>query len=268
MVQVYTMHGISKQKEKSPFLMRNILDYNWVEYFFKSKKHKFSDLDSAINKNQGDVLTVDDGTYASYLTATTAKKNGHMVTIFVNPYNIKYNKPYHFNVLNTCLAITKLEQVKYKERIFQIKTYEEKLAIRTIIKRDLRLLTLENEENAIKKLYDTFELKNQQIPEFLQTITNNEIIEMANMGIRIENHCWTHLLPQNLKVINDHYTKSTDWFVKILDKIPQHIAIPFGQTLPIINEDNYKTFYLADSRLNPGYIGKKIYNRLNIETLL
>lgn len=266
-MSVFTIHGIKNNTQKENMLDRGLLDYQKYYQFLKSRPDKFVSIEDSLN-NKGDALTIDDSTRASMDAAILAAEYGHKVTIFLNPWNIIHNKPYHFHLLNSILENSIKETYLFNGFTWNLRTYNEKHFFREYIKRRFWKY-----ETNIDKLYNTIQTlgldltkENYIIPDALKIITEEDIKKMVNMGIDVECHGWTHINTAELtdKELENHINSAKEWLEAITNGINiNYYSTPFGSSMPSRNyyEKMNQLWFLLDSSKDEGFINKKVFNR-------
>jgi len=130
---VYAMHGIFSEGDAKAFQNRCLIREDKFERLLSSLPFKFVSLDDAI-AGRGEALTVDDATNAAYHAARLARQHGHAVTVFVNPYFVRSQRPYFFLELNTLLDRTSNSSIHFDGITFPLNLRSERRAFRMYVK--------------------------------------------------------------------------------------------------------------------------------------
>lgn len=267
--KIFCIHGIVEKRNKNNFLHRNMLDSNKFREYLSQRKTKFVSLDNAL-KGKGDALTIDDGTVAGASAAQMAVSLGHKVSLFINPFYIVNNQPYIFVLLNIILHSLDKNKVVFRGESFSIASFEEKKALRKIIKDCLAGYSAYAER---LKILDDFissnQIKLQKFPCYLEVISIDYLRKLVQIGVDIQNHGWTHcnFLSLSVAEITQSIRQAKEWFISEIDYRTDYFAVPFGDVIPpsknILKEISY--WFLLHNLLESGVIGEKIYNRTSLE---
>ena len=130
---VYAMHGIFSEGDAKAFQNRCLIREDKFEQLLSSLPFKFVSLDDAV-AGRGEALTVDDATNAAYRAAKLARQHGHAVTVFVNPYFVRFQRPYFFLELNALLDRTDSCSIRFDGAAFPLNLRSERRAFRIHVK--------------------------------------------------------------------------------------------------------------------------------------
>lgn len=263
---IFTLHGIVEKISTNCQSTRSLVEQSSFENFLKGQKAFFRRWDrysSAL-----DLLTIDDATVAGANACLIAKKLGHHVVLFINPWQIINNKTYFFNLLNIAIDNRQNSIIKYAGVEYQLESYKSIKIFRFSVKQNLVLM---NPNDALEHVDQiAFDLKSNTgiIPEFLRTLKISEIKELHNMGIQIESHGWSHMsiaaLSKNGLVYD--ITSSINWINDTLNKKCTMYAVPFGKPKihdKVISEMNLDCF-LSDPIFPKFNVESNCWNRYEI----
>lgn len=263
------MHGVVENFKKECFLHRDLNDKKLFEKYLKSRHSKFIDIETALNDNNGDVLTIDDATIASYEAALIANELGHKTTLFVNADNVLNNKTYFFCKLNNILERTISEYITFNGNKYPLKTFVQKKEFRKDFKQYFR--TLSNIQD-VEKLVDCLSIEllkeNNINPYYLNSLSKNDIFDLIKQGVRIENHGFSHLEISSLNEDQffNHITVCHDWLNKEFNLSSSIYAVPFGETIPKYEIADIKLILLASDVIKQGFfVSSKLYNRIELK---
>lgn len=263
---ILACHGIVNNCNATSLLHKNMIDRKKFYLFLKNLNYKLVDIEVAINGN-GNALTIDDATYASASAALLAKKMGHEVTIFINPYNIENSKTLFSSLINVAVETFNEEYIIIENCKYLAITYSHKKQIRKLIKEKILELNNEHESlNLLQNIFKGFNL-NLKVPYYLKTISKNHLYYLQGRGIRIENHGWMHsnLFALNSNAIRDNIQLSKDWLYNELKIISNFYAVPYGLALPDnYNEKLVQTWLTLDPDYSEGYRNSLVYNRKSL----
>lgn len=267
--KIFCIHGVVEKRNKKNFLHRNMLDSEKFNKYLSHKETKFVSLDDAL-KGKGDALTIDDGTEAGADAAQMAISLGHQVSLFVNPFYIADNQPYIFVLLNVILHSLDKNKVVFEGESFSINSFEEKKALRKIIKGYIAQYPAYAERlQILNKFISVNQIKLCDFPRHLEVVSIERLKKLVQAGVDIQNHGWTHCSFSSLSMdeIIQSIRQANEWFISEIDYQTNYFAVPFGDVIPpgknVFRETN--CWFLLHDLLRAGFIGEKIYNRLSLE---
>jgi hypothetical protein len=211
-------------------------------------------------------LTIDDGTGAAREAAILARQHGHAVTLFVNPYHVETGEPYWFSLLNAALDAAREQVVTYAGETYWIGGCEGKQKLRSNVKEAIGSLSVESMRRehvgAVAALLRSGDVR---LPSFLNVLRIPELRELLALGVRIENHGWTHtdLGQAPCEVVLREVNDGHDWLLRRLGIQAGVFAAPFGQALPppgFCREFGYRWLLLTD-RFPCRRIQEGVFNR-------
>jgi hypothetical protein len=264
-IKIFCIHGVVEKKNKKNFLHRNMLDREKFKEYLRQRETKFVSIDDTL-EGKGDALTIDDGTEAGAEAAQIAVDLGHKVSLFINPFYIVNNQPYIFVLLNIILHSLAKDGVVFAGKSFLTNTFEEKKALRKIIKG--YLAEYSDYAERLRILNDFISLNQIEIcdfPRHLKVISKERLRSLGQAGIDIQNHGWTHcsFLSLSSDQIVHSIRQASEWFISEIDCRTNYFAVPFGDAIPPSRNVLKETgcWFLLHDLLSTGFIGEGIYNR-------
>ena len=263
--RVFAMHGVVKAVNENWLSHRNFLEKEKFEHHLQTRAALYVGLNSAL-EDGGDALTIDDATYAAYDAAVLASKYGHHVTLFVNPHNVITQSPYFFALLCIILDRAKIEAVTFRDHRFKINDYADKFALRQRVKGELLTLALEEDRHKlVQELAHALSIRDWSLPKFFQTLNEEDLLELSELGVQIGNHGWTHVSVDALSPAGalEEISKAGRWIEENFATDSGVFAVPFGTSKPTfpIGKEFCARWLLNDNTLPLGYVGDGIYNR-------
>jgi len=269
---VYAMHGIFSDGDAKAFRNRCLIQEDKFERLLSSLPFKFVSLDDAI-AGRGEALTMDDATNAAYRAAKLAREHGHAVTVFVNPYFVRFQRPYFFLELNWLLDRTSCSSIQFEGTTFPLNFLSERKAFRIQVKdRFCMLASIEEIESTIGDIGARLGVERDGLPGHLRTMTELELRMLVEAGVGIQNHGFSHTHPKALRWVQlmREITLAQEWIRDVCGQESRHFAVPFGDALPqwrLPKERGLNWFTLHD-QVRHGALGPGIWNRLRVESLL
>lgn len=268
-VKIYVIHGIVDDKSETNSINKNFIDKKSFELFLQKKKKKFIDLKEAINKNEGDVLTIDDSLVGAFKAARLASMYDHKVTMFLNPFFIEKEKHFCYSLLNQIIYETKKKFIIFHYQLHKLKTYKERKKFRKYIKTNLlklktveeRRLYLNSISNKLKTCIPTL------LPPFARVINEKHLqILKEDRNISIENHGWDHTCVSqfNKQEFFDDINKTSAWIKSKFNYQSSIYAVPFGDTPLFDLPDIIETVLLHNQDLKNYDINASVYNRISL----
>jgi glycosyltransferase involved in cell wall biosynthesis len=262
---VYLMHGVVDRPVADSFGDRNMLDREGFIRFLEKRVPRFGPLEDAVEA-AADALTIDDTTGASFDAAVLARDLGHEVTLFLNPFNVETGTPYWFCLLDVILDRTARASCRFGGRDFTLSHLTGKRQFRAAVKsRACELPTEEARRAMISELADSIGVGDLQLPPSRLPLSRQAVEQLVAMGVRVENHGWTHGDPQSVapELLWADIERGESWFRQHLALRCRAYAVPFGETLPPDGTPEHLVdmWYTATSRLPAGRIGTRTFNR-------
>jgi glycosyltransferase involved in cell wall biosynthesis len=262
---VYVMHGVVDHPVPDSFRDRNMLDREAFIRFLEKRTPKFGALEDAV-ESASTALTTDDGTRASFEAAVLARELGHEVTAFINPFNVETQTPYWFSLLDLVLDRTPRPSCGFGGREFVLSHLAGKRQFRTAVMAGGRKLPTEAmRQTMIRELADSLQVRDLDLPPSLAPISRQAVEQLITLGVRVENHGWTHCHPDGMEpeALWRDIERGRSWLRQYLHIDCRAYAVPFGVTPPRAEmpENLVETWYMADARRMSGRIGRRVFNR-------
>jgi|SRR5271170_5396744 len=265
MSRIFAIHGIARRTRPNTFVHRSYLSSRALQSHLKNRKDHYVSLEMALS-GQGDALTIDDATNAGYDAAVLARKFGHDVTLFINPHNVINQSPYFLFVLDVTLDKTRRRELFWNGSCFPMNSYKEKLGLRNELKNFILKLTTESERmEFVQRLAIDLDVPDFSMPEHLRVLCIEQILVLRDMGVSIANHGWTHGAVEAMEpsAVRDEIIKAKKWITQTCGAAPSSYAVPFGNAFPSfeISDDLCAFWLLLNSKIKPGFVAPKVFNR-------
>ena len=265
---IWIMHGVVAQADFLSFTHRHLFDTDRFQRFLKQRSPKFVDLDLAV-AGDGDALTIDDSTSAAADAAELCRATGHAVTLFVNARNIAQQQAYWFALLNVLVDCCACDSILLNGGSFPLHNLSTRQRFRKAAKR--ATLSLDNEEAReafILRLARSVNVHSLPVPGHLATISLDRLRRLQAIGIRIENHGWTHgnVAAMSRQEVIEDIRKGADWLREEAEVVASHYAVPFGTAMPpdTLPTSLYGLWHLADENLPVGRLDARLVNRATL----
>ena len=258
---IYTLHGVAPNLDLRRFIYRNISDEKKLTAIL-GRRRAFVPLKEALAGN-GDALTIDDATRASADAALLARQYGHHVTLFVNPGQVDPPRPYSFNLLAVLIDGVSTPSVEISGQRFPARTPADREAIRGRMKQQLRDIESEAERRSlVERLAAEWGNIRLDLPDFLATITKQELKQLRDEGVDIQNHGWSHACHRRLSTAESQseIDLGKQWLLENLGVTADIFAVPFGDVLPS-DGVTCPCWLTLDHRLPVGRLGETVWNR-------
>lgn len=264
---IYLLHGSAPDWRSDRFTCRNVVPTSALERFLTSRPAPFVDLEQALLG--GDALTVDDATRGGAAVCRLARRLGHEVTFFVNPFNVAASRPYFFAPLNAALDLTTRTSVEFDGRSFPLTDWDSKRVFRTTVKKSL-LRTGDDEamHRHVAAICSLLGVPEPAIPDHLQSLSLDELLALRDLGVRIESHGWTHIDVAHASeaAISEHLQRARSWLRDECGVDSQLYAMPFGESdLPPSHAAAVRHRFLAASALPQGEVRERCWNRIDLD---
>ncbi len=266
------MHGVFSEGDPKGFQNRCLIREDEFETFLSLLPFKFVSLDDAV-AGKGNALTVDDATNAAYHAAKLARQHGHAVTIFVNPYFIRFQRPYFFLELNALLDRTANSSTRFDGMTFPLNLRSERRTFRIHVKdRFCMLDSIEEIDSVINDIGEGLGVGRGGLPQHLNTMTEGELHELVEAGVSIENHGFSHIHPKALRwpQMMREIVQAQEWIRDVCGQESQHFAVPFGDSLPQwrLPKERRLIWFTLHDQIQQGPLGPQLWNRLPVEGLI
>jgi|GEM_PF-873716 len=263
-VPTYVAHGVVEGRQGRKFVHRNYLD-RWHFDVFLATRPRFGLWKAG---DDADVLTVDDATRAGADACRIARKYGHDVTFFINPGLVEAREPYFFALLDPLLDASTGRTIVYERTAYSLADWASARAFRRAVKRQI---VFETDASVVRaRILELSRQLNADVPEtppHLATISQSDVEELADRGVRIESHGWTHVDPARMtpEQFTEHMERSRLWLREKLGKDSRWYAVPFGESAPPSSGVCHpEVWFLANSYRPPGECGGNVWNRATL----
>lgn len=265
---VFLLHGIVEQYVHGVSAYRNCVPRQAFEAYLRSRRVPFAGWSA--DGADGDVLTVDDATRAGADACMSARRLGHEVMFFVNPYQIATGQPYCFSLLDAIIDARSAASVAYRGEVYDLTgaagVRQFRLAAR-------RALIVKPEPQAYADAVDLSALlgaTGAQVREHQRPISLAELIALRDAGVRIENHGWSHVEISSLtdREFAEHVIGGREWLRREVSVQATLYAVPFGSTdVPVrLRKWVADGYFLATDRLPRSRLNPLCWNRKDLVT--
>jgi peptidoglycan/xylan/chitin deacetylase (PgdA/CDA1 family) len=266
--RVHVIHGVVMRKNAGLICHRSFEDYELFEKHLAGRPDPYVSISEALD-GKGDALTIDDATVAGKRAAELARRHGHAVTLFVNPYNVIQQKTYFFHRLNAIVEAIVVRGVRFEDVYFPLATFQQKIILRKYAKYRLHQMSSELARSGfLDQLEEQAGLANPPLPEHLATLSFDDLVQLDRLGVAIENHGWTHAYygPFTEQEIQLEMQDASEWLDSHGWGRECSFAVPFGDVFPPRGStflDCASWFTLAPS-FPPGPIGQKVWRHFSV----
>jgi hypothetical protein len=262
MALVFSAHGIIENASpQARFEHRNLVDTEDFLRYLAKRERPFVPLAQAI-AGEGDALTVDDATEQSAAMCEAAVQNGHAASLFVNPHHVLNGEPHFWSRVNTALDHTRSASVNFQNREWPLNTFKEKSALRVAWRSAISACSCIEEVDRIS--LELAASLNVQQPPSVATISLKRLQQLAEAGVAVLNHGWSHIdfhACTEIEIADS--VRRTEVWLRNYGLGGNHFAVPFGEFQPcerLLNETG-QIWLLDNSNLSPGPIKSGVINR-------
>lgn len=270
---VFELHGVVRGKDASRFTHRNLLDLDRFAFFLSSIGMRIASLHE-LKHAAGVSFSIDDSTRAAADAAMLIAEKGYPVTLFLNPGPIEERQPYFSSLLNVLLDVADGVQFEYENVIYNLHDFRDRQRFRLHFKQREILSARSGEEqcamvNALARRLGVRD--GLELPPHSQTLSAADVARLANAGVALGNHGWSHvnfsiLAPSEATM---QIERAAAW-LRTTDSVQSRpFAVPFGRQLPpsgfTLGEGD--TWILTDERLHAGWVGPSVLNRVALDSL-
>ncbi len=267
LTEIFAMHGIVERPQADVFCHRNMLDTDRFCATLQSQQ-KFVPLPAAL-EGRGRALTIDDGTVAGARAALLARRFGHAVTLFINPWQVQDGRAYAFSWLNALLDQTREKNFSWYGQAFNLTTLKDRQRFRSVVKGSIRKHVLPEENyELIEGIRIRLAIDQVHIPDFLSCLSLKDLHKLRDAGVDIQNHYWSHLDPSAHPPAQFaiEFHKSRKWISDSLGISSKFFASPFGEFFPhrdFLVENNTICLLLHDG-YPAGAVDRTTVNRVEL----
>lgn len=263
---VFLLHGIVDQYVQGACAYRNYVPREAFESYLRWRSVPFAGWSA--DGAGGDVLTVDDATRAGADACMTARRLGHEVMFFVNPFQLVSGQPYFFSLVDAIIDARTATSVAYRGEVHELTSPAGVRQFRLAARAALMVKPAPEAYAAAVELSARLGAAGAQVGAHEQPISLPELIALKDAGVRIENHGWSHVEIGSLadKQFADHVAEGREWLREALSIEAKLYAVPFGSTdvparLRHCVSDGY---VLASNRFPRGRLGPLGWNRRDL----
>jgi hypothetical protein len=264
---IYLLHSTASGWQPDSFIYRNVVPAEALERFLATRSQPFVDLEQALVS--GDGLTVDDGTRGGAAVCRLARRHGHAVTFFINPFNVATSRLYFFAPLNVALDMTTHTTFEFEGRAFPLTSWRSKRVFRTAFKKSLlRTGDDESMQRGVATICGLLGIPAPPVPDHLQSLSRAELLELRDLGVRIENHGWTHIdiAHATPSAITEHLERGRSWLRDECGIDSFLYATPFGESdLPPSHVTAVRYRFLAAAQRPQGQVRERCWNRRDLD---
>lgn len=265
-VAVFLLHGIVDEYVRGASAYRNYIPRDAFEAHLRSRRGPF--VAWIADGRAGDVLTVDDATRAGADACMCARRLGHDVMFFVNPYQIATGQPYCFSLLDAALDARSVASVAYGGQAYDFGSAAGVPQFRLAAMQALVVKPAPEAYADALELAARLGATEARIGEHQRPISLAELIALRKAGVRIENHGWSHVEIASLsdEAFAEHVTAGRAWLRREVSVPANLYAVPFGVTdvPPRLREWVADGYFLANSRIPRGRVTALCWNRRDL----
>jgi Polysaccharide deacetylase len=218
--------------------------------------------------SSADMLTVDDATRAGADACVIARQMGHEVTFFVNPANVVSGQPYFFSALDAYIDRRQRHHVHYRGTAYDLRRNTDLVRFRRTARDVIPRVAGDSQLEELALISESLQVADTPLPPHTTPISASELCRLRNLGVRIENHGWTHdeIAAMDKTQFTNHVSWGRDWLRTELSVSSHLYAVPFGLSIvpPEWRGCLSGPFFLADTGLPVGLVEVSCWNRSDI----
>jgi len=263
---VFLLHGIVDEYVHGASGYRNYVPRGEFEAYLRSRRAPFGAWRA--DERSGDVLTVDDATRAGAEACRVARRLGHEVMFFVNPYQIATGQPYFFSLLDAVIDARSADSVTYRDEVYDLTDGAGVARFRFAAMRALFVKPSAEAYADAAELAALLGALDAQVAEHQRPLSLAELIALRDQGVRIENHGWSHVEISALAdgAFTEHVIAGREWLERELSVRAGLYAVPFGATdvPPHLRACVGDGYFLASERFPRGRFNPQGWNRRDL----
>jgi hypothetical protein len=267
-MSVFVLHGTVDRYVRGAAAHRNYVPRDAFETYLRSRATPFVGWNAG--RPEGDVLTVDDATHAGADACMTARRLGHEVMFFVNPFQITSGQPYFFSLLDTIIDARTAISVEYQGERYDLSTAIGAHRFRVAVRDALMVRRADEAYAAVAQLSALLGAGGIEIAPHDRPISPAELRVLKDAGIRIENHGWSHVDINSLTddEFAEHVTAGREWLRRELSVDASLYAVPFGADDVPADRRRWvgDAYFLASRRFPAARLGPRCWNRKDLIT--
>jgi hypothetical protein len=263
---IFLLHGIVDEYVRDASAYRNYVPREMFETYLRSRRAPFAAWSA--DGRSGDVLTVDDATRGGGDACMCARRLGHEVMFFVNPFQIATGQPYFFSLLDAVIDARSADSVNYRDEAYDLTDGGEVARFRFAAMRALFVKSAPAAYAEVVELGALLGAADAQVGEHQQPISLGELLALRDAGVRIENHGWSHVEISSLTDAGfaEHVGAGREWLRREASVQANLYAVPFGATdVPLHLRDWVADgYFLAGERFPRGRLNPQGWNRRDL----
>ncbi|MDX2170097.1 MAG: polysaccharide deacetylase family protein [Deltaproteobacteria bacterium] len=263
---IFLLHGIVDEYVPGASAYRNYVPRAMFERYLRERAAPFADWRG--DGSTGDLLTVDDATRAGADACLAARRLGHPVLFFVNPYQVVSGEPYFFSLLAALLDARRVTSAEYGGTRYDLADPAAVQALRRAVRAAVMRLPAAESHAAVARLASMLGADGVTVAAHEQPLRRADLIALRDAGVRIENHGWSHV---EIDAIDDdafarHVREGRDWLQRELGVDASLYAVPFGATDVAPPRQRWVDggYFLASDRFPRGRVGAHGWNRRDL----
>jgi hypothetical protein len=266
----YLLHGIVDEWAQGRQIYRNYVSRASLEAHLMGRASPYGAWNA--DDPDGDVLTIDDATRAGADACRLARRLGHEVIFFVNPFQVATGEPYYFSLLDAFLDARTVERATFTDEAFDLAAPGELRRFRKKARAILMARPASEAVAATREIAQLLGADGAELPAHAVPPSLDELCGLRDAGVRIESHGWSHV---DIAALDDaafieHIVRARDWLRSELAVCSSLYAVPFG-LCDIPPERRYLiegAYFLADPSRPLGQLGPRCWNRRDLTDLL
>jgi len=259
------LHGCVQGWLPKTQVFRNYVDQTALEIHLAEKKQRYGEWRC---DGSDDVLTVDDSTRAGADACFLARKYGHHVIFFVNPYQIISNQPYFFSLFDDCLDSRRVDSVSFNGATYNLKVPSQLRQFRLAARAVLMVLDSTEAVRNVQRFADLLRVERFECPKHAVPLRIEDLLELKLAGVQIESHGWAHqcITALDADALAQDLSKSSLWLKEALSIESTLYAVPYGlELLPDSAVDQVQeAYFLVNADLPTAQLGRKCWNRIDL----
>jgi hypothetical protein len=263
---VFLLHGIVDDYVHGASAYRNYIARDAFEAYLRRRSAAFGGWNG--DGPRADVLTVDDSTRAAADACMMARRLGHDVILFVNPFQIASGQPYFFSVLDALIDARTADSIAYRGHRYDLGDASAVRQFRLAVRAALMVESAPQAYAAAMELAAPLGATGAPTRAHETPISLAELTALRDAGVRIENHGWSHVEISSLTDAQfaEHVAAGREWLRQALSVDANLYAVPFGASdVPArLHHCVADGYFLTSSRFPRGRVGSLGWNRRDL----
>jgi polysaccharide deacetylase len=225
--QIFILHGSANDWDGARQAMRHYVPEQSLRAYLAERPEPFADPNE---RQDGDILTVDDSTRGGARTCLIARELKHEVTLFLNPSQIISGRDYWFSRFDALVDARRATAANFEGVTYNLQVRQELRDFRSAARQHLVVGT----EDAAHRLLDDIEVlldaEGTKVPDHARSIGPDDIVELRQAGVRLSSHGWDHQCISSLSPDQQlaQLVDTQDWLSETAGSRPNDYAVPFG----------------------------------------